>query len=79
MRGRYADRAIGVIVVGDIVRAVEPSLCVIDCESQQCPISSACLLREAVNQAMLAFLAVLDQLTIQDLVRNKVQLMSLIK
>ena len=66
------------IVVGDIVRAVEPSLYLIDCESQQCPISAACLLKEALDEAMIAFLKVLDQYTVSDLVRNKVQLIRLI-
>lgn len=66
------------IVVGDIVRAVEPSLHLIDCESQKCPITSACLLKEALDESMKAFLKVLDSYTISDLVRNKVQLLRLI-
>tara|TARA_B110000093_G_C12938493_1_gene396947 strand:- start:535 stop:960 length:426 start_codon:yes stop_codon:yes gene_type:complete len=67
------------IVVGDIVRAVEPSLCLIDCESQQCPISSACLLKEALDEAMSTFLKTLDGYTVSDLVRNKPQLLKLIR
>ena len=67
------------IVVGDIVRAVEPSLCLIDCEKQECPLNSACLLKEALDQAIAAFLKTLDGYTVQDLVRNKVQLLRLIE
>lgn len=66
------------IFVGDLVRAVEPTLYLIDCESQQCPIASMCLLKEALDDAMSAFLKTLDQYTINDLVRNKVQLVRLI-
>lgn len=66
------------IGVGDIVRAVEPSLYLIDCENEQCPLSSACLLKEALDEAMAAFLKVLDRYTVNDLVRNKVQLVKLI-
>lgn len=66
------------IFVGDIVRAVESSLHLIDCEGQECPLSSACLLKEALGEAMSAFLKVLDSYTISDLVRNKVQLVKLI-
>lgn len=66
------------IVLGDVVRATESSLHLIDCESQQCPLSSACLLKEALDEAMAAFLKVLDRYTVNDLVRNKVQLLRLI-
>ena len=66
------------IVAGDIVRAVEPSLRLIDCESQQCPISAACLFKEALEEAMATFLKTLDQYTISDLIRNKPQLLKLI-
>ncbi len=66
------------IVVGDVVRAIEPSLDLVDCEGQECPLSPACLLKGALNEAMIDFLKVLDGYTIEDLVRNKVQLVRLV-
>ena len=66
------------IGVGDIVRAVEPSLFLIDCDSQECPLKSSCLLKEALDEAMATFLKKLDGYTVSDLIRNKVQLVKLI-
>jgi len=66
------------IIVGDVVRAMEPSFDIIDCEKAMCPIRSACLLKGIVNEAGSAFLKSLDQYSIADLVRNKPQLLKLI-
>ena len=66
------------ILLGDLVRAVEPSLYLVDCEAEACPIQSACRLKTALDEAMLAFLKVLDGYTVADLTRNKHQLVRLI-
>ncbi len=66
------------IVVGDIVRAMEVTLDIIDCSGSQCPLLPACLLKGVLNEATTAFLKVLDQYTIADLVRNKPQLLKLV-
>lgn len=66
------------IIVGDVVRAMEPTLDIIDCEKASCPLLPACLLRGVVSEAANAFLKSLDQYSIADLVRNKPQLLKLI-
>jgi len=66
------------IGVGDIVRAMESSLNVIDCEKAKCPIRSACFLKRVLTEASSVFLKSLDQYTIADLVRNKPQLEKII-
>jgi Rrf2 family nitric oxide-sensitive transcriptional repressor len=66
------------IIVGDIVRAMEPTLNIIDCEKVVCPLMPACLLKEALNKAANAFLESLDDYTIADLTRNKPQLLQLV-
>lgn len=66
------------IIVGDIIRAMEPSLDIIDCGKTSCPFTPACLLKGALNKATNHFLETLDEYSIEDLVRNKPQLLSLI-
>lgn len=58
------------INIGTVVRDSEESLEVIGCLEQQdyCPIQQACILRNALREAMSAFLAVLDKYTLEDLV-----------
>lgn len=66
------------ITVGEVVRAMEKTLDLIDCEGTQCPITSKCILKRAVNEATDAFLDVLDSYSIEDLVNNRSQLLRLI-
>lgn len=66
------------ISVGDIVRAMENSLKVIDCVANNCPLLPACRLRFALDRATVAFLDVLDEYTIADAARNRHQLLRLI-
>lgn len=58
------------INIGTVVRDSEESLEVIGCLEQQdyCPIQQACILRNALREATMAFLAVLDKYTLEDLV-----------
>lgn len=62
------------IIVGDIVRAMEPTLDVIDCEKSACPLIPACQLKDALNEATNIFLNHLDQYSIGDITKNKTQL-----
>ena len=57
------------IVVGDVVRAIESSLDIIDCEAIDCPWAKSCALKQALNESARAFLKTLDGITVQDLVR----------
>ena len=66
------------ISVGEVVRHTENTLEVINCIEPRCPIYSACRLKGALDEATAAFLDVLDNYTIDDLVRNKVILKRLI-
>jgi Rrf2 family nitric oxide-sensitive transcriptional repressor len=61
------------IVVGDVVRQMEESLALVECfrgEANTCPIAGVCRLERALAQALDAFLAVLDGLTLADLLVN---------
>jgi len=60
--------------VGIIVRRMERSLDIIDCDSPHCPITGACGLKTALDQARDAFLAVLDGYRLGDLLVNRSQL-----
>ena len=66
------------INVGDVVRATETTLNVVDCDAYACPLARKCILKEALNEATDAFLSVLDGYTVADLTRNRQQLLKLI-
>ena len=63
------------IRLGDVMRKAETNLRVVECfdkETNTCPIISACQLKPVLNQALNAFLAVLDEHTLADmLARNR--------
>jgi len=59
------------IRVGDVVRELEHGLEVIDCNRPLCPIAPACDLREVLAGARDAFLAVLDDCTLEDVVHRR--------
>jgi Rrf2 family nitric oxide-sensitive transcriptional repressor len=58
------------INVGAVVRATETDFTVVECfdpENNQCRLSSHCRLQSVLGQAMKSFFAVLDNLTLEDL------------
>lgn len=58
------------ILVGDVVRRMEPDMAVVPClhpGAQDCRIAPACQLRGALENAREAFLSVLDDVTLADL------------
>lgn len=58
------------INVGAVVRATEDNLDLVECfdpATNQCPIAPACALAPALDEALQAFLAVLDRYTLADL------------
>jgi Rrf2 family nitric oxide-sensitive transcriptional repressor len=58
----------GEIVVGAVVRQTEEDLALVECfGGAACAITSACRLRQALGEALSAFLAVLDRYTLADL------------
>ena len=66
---RLAKRA-SEIGIGDVVRRMENDFSLVGCfepRSNDCRISSACLLRSALRKALEAFHETLDEYTLQDL------------
>ena len=66
------------ISVGEVIRATEETEAIVDCWEPTCPFLPACNLKFALNEATNAFLEVMDKYTIDDLVKNKKQLLKLI-
>lgn len=68
--GRRAER----IGVGEVVRATEENLDLVECfdpATSRCAIEQACGLRSPLDEALAAFFAVLDRYTIADLVARR--------
>jgi len=65
------------ITVGEVIRALEP-LNLVDCSVEFCHITPACRLKDKLTRAKLAFLAELDQCTIQDLISDNSELIILL-
>ena len=61
------------INLGDLIRATEDDMALAECQSPdgQCRITSACVLHDALNEALRAFLAVLDRYTLADLLEPR--------
>lgn len=66
------------IVIGDVVRSLEP-LQLLDCSVENCHITSACRLKGAVHSATQAFIEVLDQYTLEDVVKDNDPLYQLLQ
>lgn len=66
------------ISVGEVVRLTEDGLALVECfdpGSNSCPLCGACDLSRGIQNALAAFMAVLDGLTIADIVKNRVELL----
>jgi Rrf2 family transcriptional regulator, nitric oxide-sensitive transcriptional repressor len=68
------------INIGQVVRETEESLYLVGCLEQRgyCQIERVCVLRGALHDATKAFLAVLDEYTLADLIRPQRALASLL-
>lgn len=68
------------INIGQVVRDTEESLDVVGCLERRgyCPIQRVCELRGVLHEATRAFLAVLDEYTLADLIRPRRALSSLL-
>jgi len=78
VRGRNGGLRLGrrpeEIRVGDVVRATEENLALVECFEAgggECTIVSACGLRPVLHEALAAFLAVLDRYTLADLIARR--------
>lgn len=59
------------IRVGAVVRALEEGLDIVNCTRPWCPVLPACRLKGVLSNARDAFLAVLDDCTLADLLRDR--------
>jgi Rrf2 family transcriptional regulator, nitric oxide-sensitive transcriptional repressor len=67
------------IVVGDIVRLTEGPLDLVECfdpERNSCKLRGACHLSAKLHEAMRAFMAVLDDLTVAQIAANRADLLA---
>ena len=84
VRGRNGGLRLGKapeqIVVGEVVRTMEPDFAVVECEDPTgyCKIAPCCALRSAMRKAVQAFLTKLDEYTLEDLLRPKSKLRHLL-
>ena len=60
------------IIIGDVVRETEEDFRMVECFSpdNNCVITPACSLRHVLNEALLAYMAVLDKYTLADIVKE---------
>ena len=66
------------INIGAVVRAMEANLQVIDCSLPYCRLLPECRLTGIFGEAMKAFLNVIDQYTLSDLLDNRDELVKLL-
>ncbi len=85
VRGRAGGLRLGCaatdINVGEVVRCVEADFAIVECfqnDKGECLITPACRLKGVLQDATAAFLAVLDDYSIDDLVRRHPTLRSLL-
>jgi Rrf2 family transcriptional regulator, nitric oxide-sensitive transcriptional repressor len=67
--GMSLARPASQIKIGEVVRHTEPNLDIAECfnkGSNQCVITSACKLKNMLNEASMAFMSTLDRYTIAD-------------
>lgn len=71
--GMRLARAASAIRVGDVVRAMEPDLSLVECfrSDNQCVITPNCRLKSTLAKALRRFLEELDQTTLADLAGTK--------
>ncbi|HLR86542.1 MAG TPA: Rrf2 family transcriptional regulator [Wenzhouxiangella sp.] len=81
--GLTLGRPAGEIVVGKVVRDMEPDFGLTECfrPDNQCVITSICALPAMLDEALQAFLKTLDQYTLADLVtpKNSPQMADILK
>jgi len=81
IRGRSGGLRLGKepdkIVIGKVVRDTEPDFSMVECfdrERNSCALAPACELKNVLKRATLAYLAVLDEVTLADILKNRATL-----
>jgi len=69
------------INIGALVRKTEEDFAIVECftSDDHCPISPVCALRGILNQALMAFIEVLDAYTLEDISKNKHMLLKMLQ
>jgi Rrf2 family transcriptional regulator, nitric oxide-sensitive transcriptional repressor len=85
VRGRRGGlrlaKSVKAIGLGEVVRHTEPDMAIVMCFepiNADCAILPSCVLRKALDRARRAFLEVLDEYTLSDLIRPRGQLQSML-
>jgi len=85
-RGRGGGMALSCpasqINIGAVVRQTEPGFTLVECfdmKTNTCPIAPVCALKRALQEAQTAFLRVLDNYTLADVLGNRAQLALLLR
>lgn len=76
--GFKLGRAPELINIGQLIRQLENSLVLTDCDQPPCRLSQGCQLKRVLAEAMVSFLGVLDKYTLADLISNRGQLVELL-
>lgn len=66
------------INLGNVVRAMEASMEIIDCSKPLCPLTGYCELKGILNEAQQAFLSTLDKYTLADLINQPQKMKNLL-
>ncbi len=78
MGGFRLGKSASDINLGQLIRALENSLAPIDCSKPYCRFTPACQLKGVLARAVEAYLSVLDQYSLQDIVSNRNELLALL-
>lgn len=79
--GMRLARAPETIVIGTLVRQMEDDFGIVECfqtDGRFCRVEPACVLKGAIDEALTAFLAVLDKYTLADLIEPQRKLRRLL-
>ena len=78
--GLRLARPASAVNIGDVVRRTEPDMALVPClaTAEGCVIETRCVLQHVLNDALGAFLAVLDRYTLADLVAPRLALAELL-
>lgn len=58
------------ISIAEILRATEPTGSIIDCASQLCPLTGACILKDALDEAYAAFFSTLERYSLAEIAKT---------
>ena len=79
--GLRLARRVETIGIGDVVRYTEPDMAIVSCLNPidaPCAIRPSCILRQALRKSRDAFMGVLDDYTLNDLVQPRGRLLGLL-